>query len=137
MTALKRSYRSVKTLGYKGSYVSFLKKVRAAEKPSFTFPGYGGGIDIHKQIGKLPKLKGGWTLQGHKYTGPYNDLENTRRCVITNAIDKIWCSGLVEMQQFSKWNKGNNNNNNIYLYRKKFNYKVLKCALQLKNYTNE
>ena len=23
-----------------------------------------------------------------------------------NGIDKIWCSDLVEMQQFSKWNKG-------------------------------
>ena len=39
----------------------------------------GGGIDIHKQIGKLPKPKGGWTLPGHKYTGPYNDLENQLR----------------------------------------------------------
>ena len=39
----------------------------------------GGAIDIHKQIGKLPKPKGGWTLPGHKYTGPYNDLENQLR----------------------------------------------------------
>ena len=39
----------------------------------------GGAIDIHKQIGKLPKPKGGWTLPGHKYTGPYNDLENQVR----------------------------------------------------------
>ena len=30
----------------------------------------------------------------------------TRRRVIVNGIDKIWCSDLVEMQQFSKWNKG-------------------------------
>ena len=30
----------------------------------------------------------------------------TRRRVIANGIDKIWCSDLVEMQQFSKWNKG-------------------------------
>ena len=36
----------------------------------------GGAVDIDKQIGKLPKPKGGWTLPGHKYTGPYNDLEN-------------------------------------------------------------
>jgi len=36
----------------------------------------GAGIDIHKAIGMLPKPKGGWTLPGHKYTGPYNDLEN-------------------------------------------------------------
>ena len=36
----------------------------------------GGSLDIHKAIGKLPKPKGGWTLPGHHYTGPYNDLEN-------------------------------------------------------------
>ena len=30
-------------------------------------------------IGKLPKPKAGWTLPGHKYTGPYNDLENQVR----------------------------------------------------------
>ena len=36
----------------------------------------GKGVDIHKAIGKLPKPKAGWTLPGHKYTGPYNDLEN-------------------------------------------------------------
>ena len=40
---------------------------------------YSSGIDIHKQIGKLPKPKGGWTLPGHNYTGPYNDLENQVR----------------------------------------------------------
>lgn len=36
----------------------------------------GGAVDIHKAIGKLPKPKGGWTLPGHKYTGPYNDLDS-------------------------------------------------------------
>ena len=40
---------------------------------------YGGAIDIHKAIDKLPKPKKGWTLPGHKYTGPYNDLENQVR----------------------------------------------------------
>ena len=30
----------------------------------------------------------------------------TRRRVITHHSDEIWCSDLVEMQQFSKWNKG-------------------------------
>ena len=35
----------------------------------------GGNIDIHKLIGKLPKPKRGWTLPGHRYTGPYNPLE--------------------------------------------------------------
>ena len=36
----------------------------------------GGSVDIHKAIGRLPKPKAGWTLPGHKYTGPYNNLEN-------------------------------------------------------------
>ena len=39
----------------------------------------GGAIDIHKAVGKLPKPARGWTLPGHKYTGPYNDLENQVR----------------------------------------------------------
>ena len=39
----------------------------------------GKGVDIHKAIGKLPKPKSGWTLPGHKYTGPYNDLEKQFR----------------------------------------------------------
>ena len=39
----------------------------------------GGSFDIHKAIGKLPKPKKGWTLPGHKYTGPYNDLEKQVR----------------------------------------------------------
>ena len=30
----------------------------------------------------------------------------TRHRVIVNGIDKIWCSDLIEMQQFNKWNKG-------------------------------
>ena len=30
----------------------------------------------------------------------------TRRRVITNHIDEIWASDVVETQQFSKWNKG-------------------------------
>ena len=28
------------------------------------------------------------------------------RSVISNGIDKIWTADLVEMQKFSKWNKG-------------------------------
>ena len=39
----------------------------------------GGAVDIHKAIGKLPKSKSGWTLPGHNYTGPYNDLDNQVR----------------------------------------------------------
>ena len=76
VAALKRSYDAVKTLGFKGSYTSFAKKIGALHKPVYTFPGFGSGIDIHKQIRKLPKPKAGWTLPGHEYTGSYNDLEN-------------------------------------------------------------
>ena len=143
VAALKRSYEAVKKLGFKGSYTSFAKKIGAVEKPSFTFPGFGGalarrkptltdkiaegaamfvnptaswsgafiklgsqafkgvsdnvkhyrgrGIDIHKQIGKLPKPKKGWTLPGHKYTGPYNDLENqVRYDPVTGEILEIY-----------------------------------------------
>ena len=39
----------------------------------------GSGVDIHKLIGKLPHPAGGWTLPGHKYTGPYNDLDSQLR----------------------------------------------------------
>ena len=79
MEALKRSYAAVKNLGFKGSYTGFAKTIEAVHKPAFTLPGFGRGIDIHKQIGKLPKPKGEWTLPGHKFTGPYNDLENQVR----------------------------------------------------------
>ena len=39
----------------------------------------GGDIDIHKAISKLPKPKSGFTLPGHKYTGPYNPLDEQLR----------------------------------------------------------
>ena len=35
----------------------------------------GGALDIHKWIGKLPKLKAGWTPGKYKYMGPYNPLD--------------------------------------------------------------
>ena len=70
--ALKRSYKAAKTLGYRGSSTSFARKIAAVHKPAYTFSGFERGIDIRKQIGKLPKPKGGWTL-------PYNDLENQVR----------------------------------------------------------
>ena len=42
----------------------------------------GSGLDIHKAVGKLPKPKGGWTFPGHKYTGPYNGLENQGNMIL-------------------------------------------------------
>ena len=50
----------------------------------------GGAIDIHKQIGKLQKLASGWTLPGHKYTGPYNDLDLVRYNPETGEILEIY-----------------------------------------------
>ena len=47
--------------------------------PWTSFPLKGKGVDIHKAIGKLPKPKSGFTLPGHKYTGPYNPLEQQLR----------------------------------------------------------
>lgn len=62
VAALKRSYKAAKTLGYRGSYTSFARKIAAVHKPAYTFPGFERGIDIRKQIDKLPKPKSGWTL---------------------------------------------------------------------------
>ena len=39
----------------------------------------GKGVDIHKAIGKLPKPKSGFTLPGHRFTGPYNPLDQQLR----------------------------------------------------------
>ena len=51
----------------------------------------GGGVDIHKMIGKLPKPKGGFTLPGQKYTGPYNDLDSqVRYDPVTGEILEIY-----------------------------------------------
>ena len=72
----KQLYKQAKENSYKGSYTKFVKEIGVASGPAFTFPEFGGSLDIHKAIGKLPKPKGGWTLPGHKYTGPYNDLDS-------------------------------------------------------------
>lgn len=48
----------------------------------------GEGFDIYKQIGRLPKPKGGFTLPGHKYTGPYNPLHEQLEYDETGKITK-------------------------------------------------
>ncbi|MCV6630773.1 MAG: hypothetical protein OIF50_13050, partial [Flavobacteriaceae bacterium] len=76
----KDSYKEGKENGYKGSYNKYVKEM-----------GWGAGLDIHKAIGKLPKPKKGWTLPGHKYTGPYNDLDSqVRYNPVTGAILEIY-----------------------------------------------
>ena len=72
----KQLYKQAKENGYKGSYAKFVKEIGVASGPTFTFPGFGGSLDIHKAIVKLPKPKKGWTLPGHKYTESHNDLDS-------------------------------------------------------------
>lgn len=118
VAALKRSYHAVHNLGFKGSYTSFAKTIGAFHKPAYTFPGFGSGKDIHKAISKLPKPKAGWTLPGHKYTGPYNDLENQVRnnTETSKIIDPPWQCSMTSitrpsvvitrsanMKQIEKW----------------------------------
>ena len=50
-------------------------------------------------------MKGDWTRLANELHKPIKHKFNKRR-VIVNYIDEIWSSDLVEMQQFSKWNKG-------------------------------
>ena len=51
----------------------------------------GGAVDIHKAIGKLPRPKAGWTLPGHRYTGPYNPLDKQLEYdPVTGEILKIY-----------------------------------------------
>ena len=46
----------------------------------WTNPGRKGkAVDLHRAIAKLPKPKSGWTLPGHRHTGPYNPLSQQLR----------------------------------------------------------
>ena len=51
----------------------------------------GSGFDLHKAIGKLPRPQSGFTFSGHKYTGPYNTLEQqVKYDPITGKILEIY-----------------------------------------------
>ena len=40
---------------------------------------HGGSLDTHKAFGKFSKPKSGFTLPGHKCTGPYSPLDKQLR----------------------------------------------------------
>ena len=69
----KQLYEQAKANGYKGSYTKFAKNIDVASKPTFTFPGFGGGMDIHNAILKVAPKKG-FVMPGHNYMGPGNPL---------------------------------------------------------------
>ena len=48
-----------------------------------------------------------WSSTISRLTSQTNHKKNfSKRKIISNGIDKIWAADLVEMQKFSKWNKG-------------------------------
>ena len=61
-----------------GAGVNFFDLLYGPNYTPWTRP-TGKGIDVHKAIGKLPKPKGGFTLPGHNFTGPYNPLDEQLR----------------------------------------------------------
>lgn len=70
----KQMYKKAKEDGYDGSYNKFVKEIGVASGPTFSFPGFGGAIDIHNAILKVAPKKG-FVMPGHRYTGPGNPLE--------------------------------------------------------------
>ena len=73
----KRNYKTNRK-DLDGAGVNFFDLLYGPNYAPWTRP-TGKGVDIHKAIGKLPKPKGGFTLPGHNYTGPYNPLEQQLR----------------------------------------------------------
>lgn len=69
---MKESMNSLKEMVAKKSFFKWALEKDHLEKAKFG--PFRGSLDIHKAIGRLPKPKSGWTLPGHKYTGPYNPL---------------------------------------------------------------
>ena len=74
----KLMYKQAKKNGYDGSYNKFVKEIGVASGPTFSFPWFGGSLDIHNAILKVAPKKG-FVLPGHKFTGPGNPLEKQVR----------------------------------------------------------
>ena len=74
MAGYKREYEKYKTNGRTKSFGSSAQKKGYARRAKFGL--FGGSRDIYKAIAKLPKPESVFTLPGHKYTGPYNPLDN-------------------------------------------------------------
>ena len=51
-------------------------------------------------------LSGDWAQQLTEELHKPIRRKFTKRKVFSNGIDEIWAADLVEMQKFSKWNKG-------------------------------
>ena len=64
------------------------------------------GLGLKKKKRKKPSSEENWQAKLADELHKPIKRNFTRRRVIVNRIDEIWCSDLVEMQQFSKWNKG-------------------------------
>ena len=83
--------RKLKLMVTRGLIQVMLKKNGLGKKnPSFTFPRFGSGIDIHKAIGKLPKPKAGRTPSKYKYMEPYNHLDKQLKCDPNTGVVLEW-----------------------------------------------
>ena len=107
-----RQYNAYKRKEGTRSYGSWIK-----------WKGYGRGltrgkeVDVHAMSSKLPTTKKGWTLPGHKYTGPYNHLDKQVKYdpetgnileiydLPTGATDRIALSHDVDYATCSHWAK--------------------------------
>ena len=64
------------------------------------------GLGVKPKNVKSRRVKKNWQKQlADELLKPIK-RKFSRRRVIVNHIDQIWCSDLLEMQLFSKWNKG-------------------------------
>ena len=65
-------------------------------------------MDLHKVIGKLPRPKKGFVLPSHKYTGPYNPLdeqldENDHPLPGQEPFNTVDTISAIEIMVLQKW----------------------------------